>query len=159
MIRICVFLYNLLFGNIDNSILGEGDGGIYLYGENNSGGNSGSSGNGGSSNGGQPGGGPPGGGPSQDPSHLSSMSSHESRRCDRDNATEELNEMAQRDLYYEDNYSTMTAEQRQAYLQQRMRHILHTYAGELNREEGRMTVVSKYPEYSPLSNNIRRRDF
>lgn len=158
IVRISILLYNLLFGTIDNSILGEGDGGMYLYGENNSGGSSGSSGNGGPSNGGQPGGGPPGGGPSKDPSQFSTMSDHQAKKCDRDNAWEELNDMAQRDLYFEDNYSTMTAEQKKAYLEQRMRHILITYARELNTESGRMTVASKYPEYHPLSEKIRRRD-
>lgn len=114
---------------------------------------SGPSGPGGPSGG--PGGGP-GGGPSNGFSAITSGS--EARGHDRNNAIQELDELAQRVLYKQEGYDEMTAQQKKDFINKEMKRILAESAEEIRDESKDGPKVRKtnteVPEYNNLFNKL-----
>lgn len=130
---------------------------MLLYGDNNSGG---SSGNGGQPNGSQPSGGQPGGGPQGGGSSQALLGNqmtekhkddyHKPAEGDKEEAMATLEEMAQRSLYKQDNYSTMTPEQKKVFIKNKMREILLENTKAVKEEAGNKGPAARYPGYDIL---------
>jgi hypothetical protein len=102
-----------------------------------------------SGSGGQPGGGPPPG-----PKKLPPFVMSEIKGMDRNNAIEDLEDLAERALFKKEDYSTMTADEKNTFMEKTMKQYLKEATIEKNTEMERFGPYSEDVEYRALFSKI-----
>jgi hypothetical protein len=152
----CFTLFCFIFGYLDFNIDLDLNG-FYFCGEGSSGGNgSGSGGNGNLPNG------APNGGPNRpDVPHIPKSNDNRSDResafdprPDRESAFADLQEMAERQLMNDKDYSKMSSQQKKQIEIKNMKDILYKASCEVADQSKEFRLPSTYDEYIPLRNKI-----